>query len=79
MGGAPTPSGIQEESKVSSTPKQKEASPTEQLIARLGTFVSNDEVLNQPFTTIECITDWKALYHRYKPENIPFLEKAVKC
>ena len=25
------------------------------------------------------ITDWKALYHRYKTENIPYLEKCFKA
>ena len=45
------------------------------LIARLGPFINTPELLKKPVTSIEKIEDWEPLYHRYKPENIPYIQK----
>ena len=36
-------------------------------------------MLEKPLPNPLCITNWPALYHRYKPENIPYLNKALKA
>jgi len=45
------------------------------LIARLGPFINTPELLKKPVTSIEKIEDWEPLYHRYKPENISYIQK----
>ena len=52
---------------------------TLELIKTLGPFESSPAVLEKPLPNPLCITNWSALYHRYKPENIPYLNKALKA
>jgi preprotein translocase subunit SecA len=35
--------------------------------------------LEKPLAHPLCITNWQALHHRYKPENIPYLNKALNA
>jgi hypothetical protein len=35
--------------------------------------------LETPLPPAQCITNWTALHHRYKPENIPYLNKALNA
>lgn len=41
-----------------------------ELIAQLGEFKNNKEVLETPMKEVFCIKDWDSLFSRYKPENI---------
>lgn len=45
------------------------------MIAKLGPFVNTPESLKKPIIQIERIEDWEPLYHRYKPQNLPFIQK----
>ena len=47
------------------------------MASQLGPFINNTEVCTAPFSKIFSITDWPALHHRYKPENIPYLNKVL--
>lgn len=57
---------------------QKTPEPTTpDMVSILGPFTNNPEELNIPFSKIHAITDWPSLHHRYKPENIPYLNKVL--
>jgi hypothetical protein len=43
------------------------------ILEKLGPFYSDKESLKEPIRKIVCIKDWEELYHRYKPQNIPYL------
>jgi hypothetical protein len=47
------------------------------MATQLGPFINTPEVCTAPFAKIFSITDWPALHHRYKPENIPYLNKVL--
>jgi hypothetical protein len=47
------------------------------MASELGPFINSPEVCSAPFSKVYSITDWNALHHRYKPENIPYLNKAL--
>jgi len=47
------------------------------MATQLGPFVNSPEVCTAPFGKIFTITDWPALHHRYKPENIQYLNKVL--
>lgn len=40
------------------------------ILSQLGPYRDTPDVLLEPVKTCLCITDWEALYPRYKPENI---------
>ena len=59
------------------TPNPQVIDSTPDMASQLGPFIDTPEICTAPFAKIFTITDWPALHHRYKPENIPYLNKAL--
>lgn len=66
---------IEEEAKTDT----KQLDPNAEVLAKLGPFITTPEAVSAPFGKIVSITDWQALHHRYKPEHIPYLNKALNA
>lgn len=51
----------------------------DQLLEKLGPFVSRIDMNKEAgqFTEVYCIEDWSKLMHRYKPEYMPQIKKAI--
>jgi START domain len=41
--------------------------------------VNSQEVLDSPFKEVHLIQEWEPLFSRYKPENIPYIKKALSA
>ena len=59
------------------TPTPVVVSAEPDMATQLGPFVNSPEECSKPFNKIFTITNWSALHHRYKPENIPYLNKVL--
>lgn len=52
----------------------------EELLQKLGPFQSRIEMSKeaQLFTEVYTITNWPAMFHRYKPQYMPQIKKAIE-